>query len=200
MSIRRATIGIFALGFAIGVAAAQELEDATHRMAEAVSEATSNSELIETNGFQIESSTGRQLNRELKPTGDPFQMILVRADKTFSVAIESGRPGMSIGGGVGVFDRNTGKPLLSFGDRDGDGRIDILDYNVLDENGEQILSVTDYEFDGQPDLRVHWKEGYFEIRHAGQWYRVTEKNGARGIYLEDEFVVLKNEDNRWIVP
>jgi hypothetical protein len=71
---------------------------------------------------------------------------------------------------------------------------------VLDENGERALSVTDYEFDGQPDLRIHFKESYFEIWHIDQWYRATKQGDQTGIFMDGEFVALRQENNRWVVP
>ena len=200
MRIGKFAKSAFVLGLIPAVAVAQDPEDARQRLEEAISKATSSTELIETNGFRIESSRVRGLGRDLEPSGSPFQMMSVSASDMFRVSIENGRPGMSLGGGIGVFDGETGTPIISFGDRDGDGRVDILDYTVLNEDGEEILSVTDYEFDGQPDLRIHWQESYFEIWHVDRWYRVTEQGERRGILMGDEFVELKQENNRWIVP
>ena len=190
----------FALWLIASAAMAQDSDDARQRIAEAISRGTTNAQRIETNGFRIDSSQARELDRDLEPSGPQFEMINVSAANTFQVAIEKGRPGMSLGGGIAIFHGETGRPMMSFGDRDGDGRIDILDYDVLDENGEPILSVTDYEFDGQPDLRIHWQEGYFEIWHLTEWHRVTEQGDRRGILINGEFVELQQENNRWVVP
>jgi hypothetical protein len=200
MSAGKFVKSVFALALVASVAVAQDLEDARQRLAEAISRGTSNAELFETNGFRVESSGARELGRDLEPSGPQFQLISISADDMFRVSIERGRPGMSLGGGIGVFDGKTGVPIISFGDRDGDGRIDILDYLVLDENGERALSVTDYEFDGQPDLRIHYKESFFEIWHIDQWYRVTKQGEQSGIFIDGEFVALRQENNRWIVP
>ncbi len=90
--------------------------------------------------------------------------------------------------------------MLSFGDQDGDGRIDFLEYNVLDENGDRSTLIIDYEADGQADLRAYFQAGYFEIWHLGEWYRVEERNGNRYISVDGEAVQLEMQDNRWVVP
>jgi len=181
-------------------AVAQERDRAIEALADAISAGTSNAERVETNGFLIETWQTKELDRSLKPSGNQFQMMSVRAADMFRVAIESGRPGMSLGGGVGVFHRESGTPMMSFGDVDGDGLIDVLEYYVLDQNGNTKMSVTDYELDGQPDLRIHFEEQYFEIWHADRWYRVAEQNGRRGIFIDGAFIELRRENNRWIVP
>jgi hypothetical protein len=178
----------------------QDRDQAIQVLADAISEGTSNAESLETNGFRIQSSQARELDRNLEPSGNQFQMMFVGAADMFRVAIENGRPGMSLGGGIGVFHRESGKPMMSFGDVDGDGRIDVLEYYVLDENGDTTISVTDYELDGQPDLRVNFAEQYFEIWHADRWYRVAEQDERRGIVMNGEFIELRQENNRWIVP
>ena len=200
MSIGKFTRSIFVLGLVSTAAIAQDREQALEQIAEAVSKGISNPEVFETNGFRIESSIVTELGSDLEPNGKEFQMISVDAADMFRVTVEKGRPGMSLGGGIGIFHGESGSPMMSFGDRDGDGRIDILDYLVLDEDGERALSVTDYELDGQPDLRIHWKEAYFEIWHIDQWYRVAERGDRRGIFIEGKFIELRQENNRWIVP
>ena len=200
MSIGNFAKSLFVLGSLATAAIAQDRDQVLQQLAEAVSKGISNPEVFETNGFHIESSIVTELGRDLEPNGNEFRMISVDADDMFRVAVEKGRPGMSLGGGIGIFHGESGVPMMSFGDRDGDGRIDILDYLVLDEKGERALSVTDYELDGQPDIRIHWKEGYFEIWHINQWYRVAEQDDRRGIFIEGEFIELRQENNRWIVP
>jgi hypothetical protein len=90
--------------------------------------------------------------------------------------------------------------MLSAADRDGDGRIDVLEYYVVDEKGEPVMSVVDYEADGQWDMRIHYKEHYFEIWYGDRWYRVEKRGDRPGIVVAGAFVALEKSDNRWVVP
>jgi len=163
-------------------------------------DAVGNVERFVTNGFRVESSTAKELGRDLQPTGKEMALLDVRANGIFGVGIERGRDGMSLGGGIAIFHRDAGTPMLSAGDRDGDGRIDIVTYGVVDADGESVLDVVDYEADGQPDFRMHFKEGYFEIWHIDRWYRAESREGRRGIVIDGRFTELERRDNRFWVP
>jgi hypothetical protein len=158
-----------------------------------------NAAVYETNGFRVESAELEQLGATFEHDGTRFQALSVTADGVFRVGIEKGRP-MSTGGGVGIFHRGTGTPMVSLADRNGDGLVDILTYAVLDENGTAILDVVDYEADGQPDMRINSKDHYFELWHIDRWYRTEVRDGRRGIIIDGEFVELRRGDNRWVVP
>ncbi len=90
--------------------------------------------------------------------------------------------------------------MLSLGDSDGDGSLDLLTYSKVDKDGKVLLDVIDYEADGQPDLRIKFAEQYAELWHVDRWYRVEKREGRRGIVLNGVFVELKRESNRFIVP
>jgi len=177
-----------------------ELEDVKDSLAKIIAENTTNAAVYNTNGFHIGSSQIEDLGAGLRPNGNQVEFLSVTADGVFQAIIEKGRPMSSTGGGVGIYHRETGTPMLSVGDRDGDGRLDILTYAVLDENGNAILNVVDYEADGQPDMRINFKDRYFEIWHIDRWYRTEVRDGRRGIVVDSEFVELHKADNRWVVP
>ena len=179
--------------------AQDELERLKESLTETIAGNMTNAQVYDMNGFHVESAEGAELGAGFKPNGTRFQMASVTADGVFRVHIEKGRP-MSTGGGVGIFHRETGTPMVSIGDRNGDGRIDILTYAVLDENGKAVLDVVDYEADGQPDMRIDFKDHYFEIWHIDRWYRTEVRDGRRGIVIDGEFVELQRGDNRWVVP
>jgi hypothetical protein len=122
-------------------------------------------------------------------------LLFASADGLFQVAVEKGRQSPT-SGGVAVFHRETGQPMLSVGDTDGDGIFDVLEYSVLDEYGEGLLTVIDYEADGQPDLRMNFAEEYNEIWHSNRWYRVEKREGQQGIVVDGEFLELTIERNR----
>ena len=159
-----------------------------------------NVERFETNGFRVESEVTKELGRTLEPTGKQMALLSVTASDMFDVGVERGRDGMSLGGGVAIFHRDSGAPMLNAGDRDGDGRIDILTYTVVDAQGEAVLDVVDYEADGQPDFRLNFKEHFFEIWHIDRWYRAESRDGRRGIVIDGRFVELERRDNRFFVP
>jgi hypothetical protein len=165
-----------------------------------VAQNTTSADVYDTNGFHIESSQVADLSADLKPNGNQVDLLWVTSDGVFQVVIEKGRPGSSTGGGVGLHHRKTGAPMLSVGDRDGDGRLDILTYAVVDEGGNAILDVVDYEADGEPDVRIHFVEHYFEIWHVDRWYRTEVRDGRSVIVIDGEFVELRNAGNRWVVP
>ena len=177
----------------------RELERLRDTLAQTIEDTATNAAVYDTNGFHVEAAEVEELGATFKPNGTRFQGLWVTADDVFQVTIEKGRP-MSTGGGVGIFHRETGKPMASIADRNGDGIIDILTYAVLDENGEIVLDVVDYEADGQPDMRVNFKDHYFELWHVDRWYRTEVRDGRRGIVIDGEFVELRRGDNRWLVP
>lgn len=159
------------------------------------------------NGFQINAGMLKELGTEkaaegkFKPTDKEMRVLIVEAPGMFKLGLENGRDAVSMGGGITLFQRGTGLPMLSAGDADGDGRIDSLRYSVFDARNERILEVIDYEADGQADIRMHVKEGYFEIWHADRWYRVETRAGGRGVVINGRFVPLQRDSqNHWIVP
>jgi hypothetical protein len=168
--------------------------------------AVKNVHSFETNGFHVESSTHQELiprkgaDGKLQGSGKHFDLLTVSAPGMFQVWVEKGRVGDSNGGGVLIRHRESRQPLLSVGDRDGDGRIDLLTYSVYAAGGEYVLEVIDYEADGQADMRIHFKDNFFEIWHAGQWRRVEKRGEQRSILVDGKVVQLRRGDNRWIVP
>jgi hypothetical protein len=156
-------------------------------------------EVFESHGFHLEFDRYKQLGEGFKPNGDEFQSVFVSAPGAFKTHVAKG-VSPTVANGVSIYHRDSGVPLLAFSDSDGDGRPDFLTYSTVDENGKVIMDVTDYEADGQPDLRINFAERYLEIWHADRWYRVENKEGRRGIELNGEFVELRREKNRYYVP
>ena len=176
-----------------------ELERVRDALAQTIADNTTNAEVFDTNGFRVESSRNEQLGADFKPDGTRFEGLNVSADGVFRVAMEKGRP-QSSGGGLAIFHRDSGWPILSVGDSDGDGALDGLSYATVDKDGKVILEVIDYEADGQADMRIHFVDHYSELWHADRWYRVENREGRRGIVLDGVFVEVKRENNRLVVP
>lgn len=196
-TIPLATVFIGLLGVSGGNAAGLEVEDdLASKMRELYPPDTiSNVEGFETNGFSIRSSNNAELQADMTPSGERFDVVIIDADDLFKVVIEKGRS-MSTGGGVGIYHRDTGAPILTTGDRDGDGALDIVSYTVANDRGEAVREVVDYDADGQLDLRVHFEQDYAELRHQEQWYRIEEQDGVRGITVEGVFREVRSADGR----
>jgi hypothetical protein len=123
----------------------------------------------------------------------------VTARGTFRTTVETGRP-ISMGGGIGVFHRESGQPMLAVSDSDGDGALDGLTYSRVDEDGEIVLTVIDYEADGQPDLRLNFADRYNELWYVDRWYRLEKRGDRQGIVVDGEFAEIRRENNRFVVP
>ena len=157
------------------------------------------SHVMNSNGFQLEYDSYKQLGADLKPNGNEFRSAIVSAPGAFKTQVVSGIA-PTVENGVSIYQRDSGTPLLSLSDVNGDGRPDLLSYSNVDANGQVTMSSTDYDMDGQPDIRINFSEHYFEIWHADRWYRVENRAGRRGIVVDKKFVELRNEKNRWYVP
>lgn len=195
-----ATLLVVVGGSAQDLGTRDELEGVKEALAEIIAANTTNADVLDTNGFHVQSAQIADLGADFKPNGNQVELLSVTADGVFQVTIEKGRPMSSTGGGVGIHHRQMGTPMLSVGDRNGDGRLDILTYAVLDENGNAVLDVVDYEADGQADMRINLKDHYVEIWHIDRWYRTEVRDTHRGIVVDGEFVELQRADNRWVVP
>lgn len=183
------------------VSAAHAAEDlaALDKLKQPLDRATLSTHTFDSLGFRIEASDNRQLDAKLDPNGAAFQSLVVRAEGTFKVAFDQG-PASALGGGVALFHRASGAPMLSVSDPDGDGRLDNLTYTTMSADGRPLVSVTDYEADGQADLRVNFPERRAEIWHRDRWYQVDRRGERRGIMLDGKFVELRQQNNRLIVP
>lgn len=194
-----ALVSLTSLGIPVLPALAQE--ESVDRLRQAIpADTVTGAWSAEVNGFVVESYQAKELGAELQPTGQTMALFYVDAQSMFQVAVEKGREHMSLGGGIGIFHRESGRPMLTAGDRSGDGRIDVLTFTVFDDDGNPILDLIDYEADGQWDMRVNLQEGYFEIWHIDRWYRPETRDGRRGVVIDGNFVELERDDNRWRIP
>lgn len=157
------------------------------------------SQAVESNGFHLEFDRYKQLDVGLKPNGDEFQSVFVSASGAFKTQVVKG-VSPTLNNGVSIYHRDSGAPLLTLSDSDGNGMPDVLTYATVDANGKVTMEATDYDMDGQPDLRINFAEHYFEIWHADRWHRVENRDGRRGIVLNGKFVELRKEKNRYYVP
>lgn len=125
---------VLALG-ALAAAAAQEQpsrEEVFQQFQKLVPpDAVTQLQIFHANGFRIESSNNKELGGNFKPNGNEFQSAIVTADGGFTTVVEKGRP-TSVGGGLAMFHRQSGVPILSVADADGDGRLDGITYTSVD--------------------------------------------------------------------
>jgi hypothetical protein len=177
----------------------EDLERVTRSLAATIAANMTNTEIYDTNGFRLEASDNAELGADFRPNGSRFQLLSVSADGMFRVIVEKGRPS-SQGAGAAIVHRESGAPMLSTSDADGDGRLDGVSYSRMDENGKTLLTVIDYEADGQADLRMHFADDFSEIWHSDRWYRIDKRDDRRGITLNGAFVELELHDNRFVVP
>lgn len=193
-------LALFFVPLVPGVAQDEDLrEELVDRVLDVMPDDTvTGAEVFEANGFRMETADVKQLNERFQQDGTEFQLLTVDAKGVFRVIVEKGRE-EATSGSVGIYHRLSGQDMLTAADRDADGRIDLLLLNVLDENGDVVMNVIDYEADGQPDFRLNFREPYQEIWHEERWYRIERRDGTRGIVVDGEFREIEVVDNRQTV-
>jgi hypothetical protein len=154
---------------------------------------------LDSNGFHFEFDRYKQLGEGLKPNGDEFQSVFVSAPGSFKAQVVRG-VAPTVRNGVTIYHRDSSKPLLTLSDSDGDGRPDAVTYSKVDSQGTVTLEATDFDMDGQADLRINFADHYSEVWHADRWYRIETRDGRSGIVMDGTFVELRKDKNRYIVP
>ena len=91
---------------------------------------------------------------------------------------------------LGIFQRGTGQPYLQILDVDSDGVVDLLTYDVLDAEGQRLMSVEDYGMDGQIDFKVDFVSGSVEVFYEGQWREGVRRDGRMEVFLNEDWVPL----------
>jgi hypothetical protein len=127
-----------------------------------------------------------------------MHFLYVTSESTFRIAIQKGPP-LSRGGVIALSHRVTHQPLVSVSDADGDGVLDALSYSRLDASGTRLLTMVDYDLDGQLDVRSN-PAGCDEIWHREQWHRIEVRNERPGIVLGGQFLELSMANNRLSIP
>lgn len=94
--------------------------------------------------------------------------------------------------GIGIFQPETGSPVLQLRDDDNDGIFDLLTYSALSETGEVLVDVEDWGMDGQPDFIHNYQDSSASVFVNGSWYEV-DGIGTRDVtvLLDGERVALK---------
>ena len=88
---------------------------------------------------------------------------------------------------LGVFQKETGSPVLTLRDADNDGVFDLLTYSSLSESGETLIDVEDYGMDGQPDFILNYQDSSAIVFVDGKWHEVD------GVGTDDVTVLIGNE-------
>ena len=89
--------------------------------------------------------------------------------------------------GVGIFQPETGSPVLTLRDDNNDGVFDLLTYSALSESGESLVDVDDYGMDGQPDLILNYQDKTASVFVEGHWHSVD------GVATNDATVLLNDK-------
>ena len=89
--------------------------------------------------------------------------------------------------GVGIFQPETGSPVLTLRDDNNDGVFDLLTYSALSASGESLVDVDDYGMDGQPDLILNYEDKTASVFVDGQWHSVD------GVATNDATVLLNDK-------
>lgn len=89
--------------------------------------------------------------------------------------------------GLGVFQKQTGSPVLTLRDADNDGVFDLLTYSSLSASGELLVDVEDYGMDGQPDFILNHQESSASVFVDGEWHNVD------GVGTDQVSVMIGNE-------
>ena len=89
--------------------------------------------------------------------------------------------------GIGVFQAETGSPVLTLRDDDNDGVFDLLTYSALSKSGETLVDVEDYGMDGQPDLILNHEDSTASVSVADKWH------GVDGVGTDSVTVLLDGE-------
>ena len=115
---------------------------------------------------------------------DPNAVILTIDDARYpSVALTQEHGAVSIG----VFQKETGSPVLTLRDANNDGVFDLLTYSSLSESGETLVDVEDYGMDGQPDFILNYQESSAAVYVDGEWHNVD------GVGTDQVTVLIGNE-------
>jgi hypothetical protein len=101
--------------------------------------------------------------------------------------------------GIGIFQSETGSPVLTLRDDNNDGVFDLLTYYALSGSGESLVDVEDYGMDGQPDLILNHKIPSASVFVDGRWYEaegvgtdsVTVEIAGKRVSLKDVVAELR---------
>ena len=93
---------------------------------------------------------------------------------------------------IGIFQPETGSPVLQLRDDNNDGIFDLLTYSALSEAGEVLVNVEDWGMDGQPDLILNHQDSSASVFVDGSWHEV-DGIGTRDVtvLLDGKRVALK---------
>jgi hypothetical protein len=158
-------------------------------------ETVTDEQLVRAGIFDVKTLKYRELSKDLRPTDAEHTLarVAVRDVPQLEIGIDRGRGTI----GVELVDARTQASLLSVGKRDSELRLNWLRYTVMDDAGNARLEVTDYEMDGQADVRMHYgSASYAEIWYADRWLRVERNGNAHGVYVNGQFKKVQSESGR----
>ena len=71
-----------------------------------------------------------------------------------------------------IFDSRINKNLIRLIDKDNDGHFDFIYLPIYDSNGNNVRDVIDYNYDGQPDIRVEMDGSGGYTWFEDNWYKI----------------------------
>lgn len=102
------------------------------------------------------------------------------------------------GSNLAIFHPQNQQPLVTLQDTDGDGRPDRIDYEVYDSEDRYLGTSSDYNLDGQTDLKISviYNNGTAEASSSvwveNEWHQLHEKGRDSG-GLVKRFISINNE-------
>ena len=132
-------------------------------------------QVLDTPSFHVVSARSLVESSQRSPRGPvteadarEIETLMVTGSVPFKVIVTDGTT-TTPGSGISVSHAVSGRSMMTMSDQDGDGQMDIVTYSVLDSEGAATVQVIDYEADGQPDVRLHFRDGALEIWHLDRW-------------------------------
>ena len=99
-----------------------------------------------------------------------------------------------------IEDGVTKKMIVRLIDKNLDGSVDYLHQIIRDESGNDIRDVIDYDFDGQADFRIEFKDGNGYTWHENAWRRFFYEKDTKQWHIKlDGKKVLLTKDNSLMV-
>jgi len=92
------------------------------------------------------------------------------------------------------------EPVIIMIDEDSDGIYDKSTMNIIGNDGKVIRILTDYDFDGQAEIRIECNEtpgSYVFINDS--WHKIVGRDDKPGIVINSDWYEISLESNKFII-